>query len=200
MNMYAYSKHLFDCHAFRKGFLHMVRGIKYFNVFGPNEGHKGEMRSVVLRAFEQIRDTGKMRLFKSYRKDYADGHQKRDFLYVEDAARLTLFLGRDKPSPHLADQRESQIEGGLFNVGRGRPHTWLELVTPVFSALNRSVNIEFIDMPEALRPNYQYFTRAKIIKLRRQSGFHFRFQSLERSVRNYVLQHLLPASNDHPTQ
>ena len=146
--MYGYSKQLFDLHASTRGYLDRIVGLKYFNVFGPNEDHKGDMRSVVNKAFRQILETGRVRLFKSYRPEFADGEQRRDFLYVKDAVDMTLHLV-EEPGAH-----------GLFNIGSGESHTWRELVSAVFSALERPVDIEFIDMPAELRAKYQYSTEA----------------------------------------
>ncbi len=141
--MYGYSKQLFDLHASTRGYLDRIVGLKYFNVFGPNEDHKADMRSVVNKAFRQIRETGRVRLFKSYRPEFADGEQRRDFLYVKDAVDMTLHLV-DAPGAH-----------GLYNIGSGESHTWRELVSAVFSALGRPADIEFIDMPAELRAKYQ---------------------------------------------
>jgi ADP-L-glycero-D-manno-heptose 6-epimerase len=193
LNMYAYSKHLFDCHARRGGFLHLIRGIKYFNIFGPHERHKGDMRSVVPKAFEQIRETGTVKLFKSYRPEYKDGEQKRDFLYVRDAVRLTVFLGLEKPLKNIQEQRIKKVEGGLFNVGMGKAHTWLELVHPIFEALRQPQNITFIDMPEFLRPRYQYFTQADLSKLQRQNGYQFNFTPFREAIEDYLRNDLLPS-------
>ncbi len=154
LNMYGYSKHLFDLHAQHAGFLNKIVGLKFFNVFGPNEDHKEDMRSVVHKSFGQIVDKGTIQLFKSYHSDYRDGEQMRDFLYVKDAAVMTL---------HLAANTKA---GGLYNVGSGKAHTWNELASAIFAALVRLPRIEYIKMPEALRPKYQYFTQADIGKLR----------------------------------
>jgi ADP-L-glycero-D-manno-heptose 6-epimerase len=182
LNMYGYSKHLFDLHAARMGLLDRIVGLKYFNVFGPNEAHKGEMRSLVNRAFDQVMQSGKIRLFKSYRPEYAHGEQKRDFLYVKDAVDMTL---------HLAAHRGA---AGLFNIGSGRAHTWLELATALFAALDRQPVIEFIDMPEAIRPRYQYFTEAELSRLR-SSGYLKPVTPLREAVLDYVRNYLLPGKN-----
>ncbi len=179
LNMYGYSKHLFDSYAERAGILDRITGLKYFNVFGPNEYHKGEMRSVVHKAFGQISENGLAKLFKSYRAEYPDGGQCRDFLYVKDAVAATLFLAE-----HVAG-------GGLFNIGSGQPNTWLKLVNSIFAALNKPPQIEFIEMPDYLRPKYQYFTRAKIDKLR-ASGFDKEITPLPEAVRDYVSHYLFP--------
>ena len=132
------------------GFLNQIVGLKYFNVFGPNEDHKGDMRSLVHKSFAQVQTEGVIRLFKSYRKDYRDGEQKRDFLYVKDAVAMTL---------HLAATPKAN---GLFNIGSGAARTWLDLANAVFAALKRKPKIEFIEMPEAIRDKYQYFTQANL--------------------------------------
>ncbi len=178
LNMYGYSKHMFDCYAERAGFLDQVTGIKYFNVYGPNEDHKGSMRSVVHKAFHQIRDTGRMSLFKSYRPEYADGGQQRDFLYVKDAVAVTVDLA------------ENVEGGGLYNVGSGQPHTWLDLANAIFAALGKEPAIDFIEMPETLRSKYQYFTCADLTKLR-DSGVKTEFHDLNTAVADYVKQYLL---------
>lgn len=179
LNMYGYSKHLFDLHAKREGWLPSIVGLKYFNVYGPNEDHKADMRSLVHKACGQILATGKVQLFKSHRPDYKDGEQMRDFLYVKDAIRMTL---------HLA---ETASAGGLFNLGSGRAHTWIELATAIFTALGREPVIEFIDMPEHLQSKYQYYTCADIAKLR-ASGFTQEITALTEAVRDYVQGYLVP--------
>ena len=179
LNMYGYSKHLFDTWAERAGVLDRIAGLKYFNVFGPNEGHKGDMRSVVHKAYGQIEASGSARLFKSYRAEYPDGGQRRDFLYVKDAVAATI---------HLAEQSDAN---GLFNIGSGEPNTWLTLVGAIFAALGKAPQIEFVDMPETLRAKYQYFTRANNEKLRR-SGFTQPFTPLAEAVADYVTNYLVP--------
>jgi ADP-L-glycero-D-manno-heptose 6-epimerase len=179
LNMYGYSKHLFDCYADRSGFLSQITGLKYFNVFGPNETHKGDMRSVVHKAFGEIRKTGRVSLFKSYRSDFRDGCQRRDFLYVKDAAQITVWLA------------EHVTGGGLFNVGSGESNTWLCLAHALFSALNLPPKIEFIDMPEELRGKYQYSTQADIWKLR-STGYSQRLTSLAEAVGDCVQGYLVP--------
>jgi ADP-L-glycero-D-manno-heptose 6-epimerase len=179
LNAYGYSKHLFDLHAQRGGFLNRIVGLKYFNVFGPNEDHKGEMRSVVHKAYGQVCSTGVIQLFKSYKPDYPDGGQKRDFLYVKDAAAMTL---------HLAATAGA---GGLFNIGSGEANTWLDLADAIFEALGREPQIDFIEMPDALRGKYQYFTRADINGLR-AAGYSDPITPLKDAVRNYVRRYLVP--------
>ena len=178
LNMYGYSKHLFDLYAQHQGLLDRVVGLKYFNVFGPNEGHKGEMRSVVHKAHAQVLETGTIRLFKSYRPDYKDGEQRRDFLYIKDAVAMTLHLAG---SPNAS---------GLYNIGSGHAHTWIELVTAVFDALGRPPKIDFIEMPDDVRQNYQYFTQADIGKLR-DSGYDKPITPLRDAVADYLKNYLM---------
>ena len=177
LSMYGYSKHLFDLYARRAGFLDKVVGLKYFNVFGPNEDHKGDMRSLVHKSTLQVRTDGIIRLFKSYRPDYWDGEQRRDFLYVKDAVAMTL---------HLA---ATPAAGGLYNIGSGKAHTWIELANAVFTALNRNPEIQFIDMPEVIRNKYQYFTEADIARLR-AAGYAAPVPPLEESVNDYIRNYL----------
>lgn len=177
LNMYGYSKHLFDCYAQRNGMLGKIVGLKYFNVFGPNENHKNEMRSLVNKAFYQIQETGKVKLFKSHHSDYKDGEQKRDFLYVKDAAQMTL---------HLAESIESN---GLFNIGSEQAHTWIDLVTPIFQSLHQPVQIEFVDMPEYLQSKYQYYTCANTDRLRK-SHYTRPVTPLADAVTDYIQNYL----------
>ena len=177
LNMYGYSKHLFDLYAAQNGLFDRITGVKYFNVFGPREGHKGDMRSMVLKAWEQIADTGIVRLFRSYREDFADGEQRRDFIYVKDAVDMTL---------HLA---ETPTAAGLFNIGSGRAETWLDLARAVFAAMKREPQIEFIDMPEEMRAAYQYHTVADIRRLR-DTGYDREITTLGDAVEDYVTRYL----------
>lgn len=179
LNMYGYSKHLFDCYARQKGIDRGIVGLKFFNIFGPNEHHKGEMRSVVYKAFHQIMQTGRMQLFKSYHPDYRDGEQRRDFLYVTDAVEMTL---------HLA---ERPLSGGLFNIGSGRSSTWLHLAHALFAALGKPPQIDFVDMPEHMRGKYQYFTEADMTHFN-ATGYTETNMTLEESVTDYVQNYLLP--------
>jgi ADP-L-glycero-D-manno-heptose 6-epimerase len=179
LNMYGYSKQLFDLHASTRGYLDRILGLKYFNVFGPNEDHKGDMRSVVNKAFRQILESGRVRLFKSYRPEFPDGEQRRDFLYVKDAVEMTL---------HLVDAPGAC---GLFNIGSGESHTWRELVNAVFSALGRAAEIEFIEMPAELRAKYQYSTEASVDRLR-EAGYGRPITPLADAVRDYVTRYLVP--------
>lgn len=180
LNMYGYSKHLFDLHAQRQGWLKRIVGVKYFNVFGPNEDHKGDMRSLVNKAFAQISATGQLKLFKSHRPDFKDGEQQRDFLYVKDAVEMTLHFAEKAPTA-----------SGLFNLGSGEANTWLALARAIFAAMGRDPKIEFIDMPAELQGKYQYFTQADTKKLR-ASGYGRPMTPLAESVRDYVQAYLMP--------
>ena len=179
LNMYGYSKHLFDLHAQREGWLNRIVGVKYFNVYGPNEDHKGDMRSLVNKAYQQILATGRVQLFKSHLPEYKDGEQMRDFLYVKDAVEMTLHFAEKAPT-----------FGGLYNLGSGEANTWLTLTRAIFAALGREPKIEFIDMPEVLRGKYQYFTRAEIAKLR-ATGYDRAMTPLTEAVRDYVQGYLV---------
>jgi ADP-L-glycero-D-manno-heptose 6-epimerase len=173
LNMYGYSKHLFDLWAIKSRLFGRIVGLKYFNVFGPYEDHKGDMRSMVTKSYEQIKRTGKVQLFKSYRPEYADGEQMRDFIYVKDAVDVTL---------HFALNRS---RGGLFNCGAGKARTWKDLVTAVYAAMKLPPHIEFIPMPEQLQGKYQYFTEAEMQKLR-AAGYTAEFYTLEAAVKEYI--------------
>lgn len=173
LNMYGYSKHMFDLWALQNNLLGKIVGLKFFNVYGPREDHKGDMRSVVHKAYGQIVETGKVKLFKSYHPDYRDGEQVRDFVFVKDAVNVCLHFDRNRKV------------SGLFNVGTGTCRTWLDLANAVFVAMGRKPQIEFIDMPEHLRGKYQYHTEAEISKLR-AAGYDTPMTTLEDGVREYV--------------
>lgn len=179
LNAYAYSKHLFDLYAQRNGFLKRIVGLKYFNVFGPNEDHKDDMRSVVHKSFYEAKEKGVIRLFKSYRKDFADGEQKRDFLYIKDAVQMTL---------HLAAKRTAS---GIYNLGSGEANTWNELARGIFTALGKKPRIEYIEMPDGLREKYQYFTRANLLHLR-LTQYSPNSTPLELAIADYVKNYLMP--------
>ncbi len=178
LNMYGQSKHMFDLWALRHELFDRIVGLKYFNVYGPHEDHKGDMRSVVHKAFGQIRETGEVKLFKSYKPEYKDGEQKRDFLYVKDAVAVTLYF------------HENRRVSGLFNCGFGKARTWNDLAKAVFSAMGRPVKIQYIEMPEHLKAKYQYFTEADMTKLRR-AGYGEPFTLLEDGVRDYAQNYLM---------
>lgn len=179
LNMYGYSKHLFDLYARRSGILDQIVGLKYFNVYGPNEWHKGDMRSMVCKGYEQIAATGKINLFKSYHPDYPDGGQMRDFHYVKDAVAMTIGLAENKNA------------GGLFNIGSGQAHTWVDLATAIFDALGKEPKIEFVEMPDILRSKYQYYTKADIGKLR-ETGYTQAVTPFKECIRDYVQNYLVP--------
>lgn len=177
LNMYGYSKSLFDIKAFREGWFNKIAGLKYFNVYGPNEYHKGDMRSVVHKAFEQIRDTGRVKLFKSGNPRYKDGEQMRDFIYVKDAVNMTLFFLENNT-------------GGLFNIGTGKARTWNDLTASIFKALNLPPKIEYIDLPVEIADRYQYFTEAKMDKIKK-AGYSGDISTLEFGVTDYVKNYLM---------
>ncbi len=177
LNMYGYSKHAFDLWARRAGLLKRIVGLKYFNVFGPNEYHKGHMRSFIVKAFEQINAEGTVRLFKSHEPDYADGEQVRDFVYIKDAVDMTLYFF---DNPQLS---------GLYNIGTGEARTWNDLVAAVFVAMRKKPNIKYIDMPDSIRNQYQYFTQADISKLR-TAGYDKQTTPLEDAIKDYVQNYL----------
>ncbi len=177
LNIYGYSKQVFDLYAERSGLLGQIIGLKFFNVFGPNEYHKGDMASVVFKAFHQIMETGRVQLFQSCREDYADGGQLRDFIYVKECVKVMWWL---------LTHREVH---GLFNLGTGKARSWNDLMKALFNALGLPVQIDYIPMPETLRASYQYFTQASMDRLR-QTGCPLDFHSMEESVRDYALNHL----------
>lgn len=172
LNAYGFSKQMLDLWAKKHNLFDKIVGLKYFNVFGPGEAHKGEMRSMVLKSFEQIRETGKIKLFKSEKPEYKDGEQKRDFIYVRDAAAMTLWF-LDKPRVN-----------GLFNIGTGEPRTWNDLAKACFTALGKPVNIEYIPMPDSIKNQYQYYTKADIIRLR-SAGCDVPVTPLDPAVADY---------------
>lgn len=177
-NMYAFSKQAFDLWALRTGASKKMAGIKFFNVFGPNEYHKENMASVVFKSFNQIHDTGKVKLFKSYKADYKHGEQKRDFVYVKDCVDAMFKL------------MNNNAVNGIFNLGTGNARTWNDLARAVFAAMAKQPKIEFIEMPEAMRDRYQYFTQADMAKLRK-AGIAGEFPPLEETVADYVKNYLL---------
>ncbi len=173
LNMYGYSKHIFDMLVLDNGLADKVTGLKFFNVFGPNEYHKGEMMSIICKKFSQIKEEDRITLFKSYMEDYADGEQKRDFIYVKDAVEVMY---------HLFCHPDTT---GIFNLGTGQANSWNSLAKAMFSAIGKPPVIEYIDMPEHLRDKYQYFTQADMSKLR-GTGYEPSFRPLEESVKDYV--------------
>jgi ADP-L-glycero-D-manno-heptose 6-epimerase len=177
INMYGYSKQVFDLRVLRHSWEDKIAGIKFFNVFGPNEYHKGDMTSVIFKAFNQIKETGKVRLFKSYLPQYPDGGQMRDFVYVKDCIDVLWWLFKN------------QDVNGIFNLGTGKARTWNDLISAVFAAMGTRQKIEYIEMPEPIRNQYQYFTQAEMDKLH-SVGCPVSFSSMEDSVRDYVVNYL----------
>ncbi len=182
LNPYGDSKHWFDLWAQDQGVLQDIVGLKYFNVYGPNEYHKQEMQSMVRKGFIQVRDEGKLRLFKSYKPEYSDGEQERDFLYVKDAVAMTLFF------------LERKNIGGIFNVGSGKARNWNDLGKVIFSAMNKNPNIEYIDMPAEIQNQYQYHTCSETEKIR-NAGYTEPITSLEKGVAEYVRDYLIPGKH-----
>lgn len=176
LNMYGYSKQIFDLWMKRNKLLKEAAGLKFTNVFGPNEWHKGEMRSVVCKAYEQILKTGKMQLFKSHRKDYADGEQKRDFLYVKDAVEMVLQV------------YEKNLTG-IFNIGSGRAETWNNLANAIFAAMKLETKLEYIDMPCEIRSKYQYFSCADMSKLRSYLN-ELKLTDFKSAISEYITEYL----------
>ena len=180
LNPYGISKNEFDKWALKQTERPPFwAGLKFFNVYGPNEYHKGRMASVVFHSFNQIKATGKVKLFKSHRPDYEDGQQLRDFVYVEDVIRVCYWLMEHQPAP------------ALYNLGTGKARTFEDLVKSTFAGLDREPVIEYIDMPEDIRDKYQYFTEAAMQKLR-DAGYKEEFYSLEKGVEDYVRHYLAP--------
>ncbi|MFH0828383.1 MAG: ADP-glyceromanno-heptose 6-epimerase [Candidatus Omnitrophota bacterium] len=173
LNMYGYSKQLFDLWLIKNRFSGKVTGFKFFNVFGPNEYHKEEMRSVIAKNFDSVVKEKKIRLFKSYKEDYAAGEQKRDFIYVKDAVNIVYYFLTHKSKK------------GIYNVGTGKARSWNDLAKAIFSALSLEPDIEYIDMPLEIRDKYQYFTQADLKKLRK-AGYKQKFYTLEEAVKDYV--------------
>ena len=178
LNPYGFSKQLFDLWAYENNLLDKITGLKFFNVYGPNEYHKGDMRSVVIKSFEQIKREGSVKLFKSYKPEYAHGEQKRDFLYVKDCCSVMSYLLKN---PSVS---------GIFNIGSGKAESWNTLVDSVFKALEEPVQIEYIEMPESIRDQYQYFTEAPLSKLRK-AGYNESFRSIKDGAKDYVLNYLV---------
>ncbi len=179
LNPYGDSKNEFDQWALtQERAPYFWAGLKFFNVYGPNEYHKGRMASVILHAFRQINSTGGMKLFRSHRPDYKDGEQLRDFVYVKDVTNVCLFLMQHRKHP------------GLYNLGSGKARTFLDLAKSTFKAMGKPEHIEFIDTPADIRDKYQYYTEADMRKLQ-SIGYDQPFYSLEAGVEDYVRQYLL---------
>ncbi|MEZ4753907.1 MAG: ADP-glyceromanno-heptose 6-epimerase [Bdellovibrionota bacterium] len=174
---YGYSKHVFDLWVIKNKLDDKIAGLKYFNVYGPNEYHKADGRSVIYNAYQQIKETGKCKLFKSHKDGWKDGEQQRDFVYIKDCIEVTYWL-LNKPEVN-----------GIFNCGTGKCRTFKDLANSVFTALGKNSNIEYVDMPENLQPQYQYYTEAKLDKLK-AAGCDVKFHSLEDGAKDYVLNYL----------
>jgi ADP-L-glycero-D-manno-heptose 6-epimerase len=178
LNLYGWSKHDFDVWALKQTRTpNFWAGLKFFNVYGPNEYHKGRMASVVLHAFQTISQTGEMKLFRSHHKDYKDGEQSRDFIYVDDIAEVMMYFMENRTKP------------GIYNVGTGKARSFFDLATSVFQSLKMNPEISFVDTPVDLRGRYQYFTEAEIQKLR-NVGYVKPFTELEEGVDRYVGEYL----------
>ncbi|HEY6062459.1 MAG TPA: ADP-glyceromanno-heptose 6-epimerase [Chitinophagaceae bacterium] len=188
LNPYGISKNEFDKWALRQTHDSQLTthdssppfwtGLKFFNVYGPNEYHKGRMASMIFHGYNQIQKTGKVKLFKSHRSEFKDGEQLRDFIYVEDVAKVCCWL------------MDNKIESGLYNLGTGKARTFNDLAKATFAAMGKEPVIEYIDMPEDIRDKYQYFTEADMCKLRKV-GYSKEFYSLEEGVGDYVMNFLL---------
>lgn len=177
LNMYGYSKQMFDLWAQNQGILDRIAGLKYFNVYGPNEYHKGKMKSFVAKAFEQITETGGVKLFKSHKPEYTDGGQERDFLYIKDCVDMTLFF-MDNPGV-----------SGIYNIGTSIARNWNDLANATFAAIGKEPNIEYIPMPDELQGKYQYYTCADTTKIKK-AGYDKPMTSLEDAVKDYVQNYL----------
>ena len=181
MNLYGWSKHAFDLWALRQAVAGAApphwAGLKFFNVFGPNEYHKGDMMSLVAKNYRKVAAGETIRLFKSHRPDYRDGEQRRDFVYAKDCVAAMLWLWRQG--------RDS----GIYNIGSGEARSFLDLMNALGTACGRAPNIEFVDIPPEIRPNYQYFTEATLTRLR-QAGYNAPFTPLEAAVTDLVTHHL----------
>jgi ADP-L-glycero-D-manno-heptose 6-epimerase len=180
LNPYGLSKNEFDKWAIKQ--INKPKhwaGFKFFNVYGPNEYHKKRMASVVFHGYNQIKDEGKIKLFKSHRPDYKDGEQKRDFVYVKDVIKVLFWFLEHRP------------ENSIYNLGTGTARSFIDLAKSIFSAMNIKENIEFIDMPKDIRDKYQYFTEANMTKLH-NIGYNYSFYSLENGISDYVKKYLIP--------
>ncbi len=178
LNMYGYSKHLFDMWCIKNNYLDDLVSLKFFNVYGPNEYHKNEMRSVICKAVEQIEEKGQLELFASDNPDYPDGGQMRDFIYVKDCAKLILWL---------LDKKEIR---GIRNVGTGVARTWNDLAKAVFDSMGKEVNLKYIDIPDNIKGRYQNFTQADMSWFTEYNS-QFQFTSLEDGIKDYVTKYIM---------
>ena len=182
LNIYGYSKQLFDVWVIKNGLQSQFTGLKFFNVFGPNEYHKQDMASVVFKAYHQVKEQGNIKLFKSLHPDYEHGEQKRDFIYIKDCVDMMWKILNNK------DVR------GIFNVGTGKAQSWNNIACAIFKVLGQDPNIEYLDMPSSVKDQYQYFTQADMSKLKETSVFTNDF-SLELAVKDYIKVYL--ETNQH---
>ncbi len=173
LNLYGKSKQDFDLWAKRNNLLNKITGFKFFNVFGPNENHKGEMRSLPSKAYDEIMRTGKISLFKSHRDGYGNGEQRRDFVYVKDAVDAVMYFFKHKEI------------SGIYNIGTGKANTWNALARALFKAMGLPEKIDYIDMPDNIKEHYQYFTEADTSKLVK-SGYGINFRTIEESILDYT--------------
>ena len=186
INPYGLSKHFFDRWALaQKNAPPVWAGFKFFNVYGPGEYHKGEMRSLVAKAVPQIQDSSKLKLFRSHRDGVAHGMQKRDFVYIKDVIDVLLHFFRHMSNPEVIQS------GHVYNVGTGSAESFLELGTQVFNSMDRRPTFDWIDMPERIRNQYQYFTQASIEGLRDKANYRRAFMPLREGVKDYVQNYLL---------
>lgn len=182
LNPYGVSKNEFDRWALRRrNKPPFWAGLKFFNVYGPNESHKGRMASVMFHFFHQIGEKGEVKLFRSHRKDYADGTQMRDFVYVKDLLKVLYFLY----------EKQQQVPSGIYNLGSGKARTYNDLANGIFQAMDMEPHIRYVDIPEDIRDRYQYFTEADMTKLR-SAGYKDEFYSLEAGIEDYVKGYLKP--------
>ncbi len=179
LNMYGYSKHLFDLKAKREGWLNSIVGLKFFNVYGPNENHKGSMRSVMNKFFPDVHNEGKITLFESHRDDYENGEQLRDFIYVKDVVKMMLYFSTNR------------TVGGIFNIGTGVTKSWNDVAKAMFKASGRENNISYVPMPDHLKGKYQYYTCANMEKFKQAGGEHTPF-TLEDAIADYFHNYLIP--------
>lgn len=185
LNPYGVSKHEFDKWALQQNNKPpMWTGLKFFNVYGPNEYHKSRMASVIWHSFNQIQEVGKVKLFRSHKEGYKDGEQLRDFVYVKDVVEVIFWM-----TISMLSNQWAATKNGIYNLGTGKARSFIDLVKSTFSGLDKEPKIEFIDMPEDIRDKYQYFTEADIHKLRK-AGYSAAFRSLEEGVDDYVRHYL----------
>jgi len=192
LNPYGVSKNEFDKWALEQGGQPPFwAGLKFFNVYGPNEYHKGRMASVMFHSYSQIKETGKVKLFRSHKPEYKDGEQLRDFIHVDDVAAIMFWMMEVISGQLAIGNGQSRLTNGIYNVGTGKARTFKDLVTAIFNSLNLKPEIEFIDTPEDIREKYQYFTEADMNKLR-TAGYNKTFLTLEQGIGSYVKDFLLP--------